>query len=306
MRPLADLQRAFFDGLYTNRIPVAIASIVVVVVGLVRRVAARAGSRRRGDTRAGRASSLVVVLAVGLPLTWYSRLADLDPDPVDRAGPGRRGRSHASRPLTVVASLERRRGGRRPVAPPATPAPTSFARRARSRPAMFHGTDDFHFGRGTATIVETAPGRYTLRLADFSVRNGPDLYVYLSPDANDYADGALELGKLKATDGAFGYDLPPAPTPPISPARSSGASSSRTSSRSRRLPPPDARRRRKSGIGKRGGSAYLTAVNATDGSVARPVARRKLGLLSRLTRENPTGSRRLPRGVWFSCTTTRT
>jgi hypothetical protein len=32
--------------------------------------------------------------------------------------------------------------------------------------------------------------------------------VYLSPDANGYATGVLELGKLKATDGAFGYDLP--------------------------------------------------------------------------------------------------
>ena len=72
----------------------------------------------------------------------------------------------------------------------------------------FHGSDDFHFGRGTATIVETAPGRYRLRFADFSVRNGPDLYVYLSPSADGYADGSLELGKLKATDGAFGYDLP--------------------------------------------------------------------------------------------------
>ncbi len=84
---------------------------------------------------------------------------------------------------------------------------------ARSRRGEFHGTDDFHFGRGTARIVETAPGTYTLRLADFSVRNGPDLYVYLSPDANDYDDGALELGKLKATDGAFGYELPPGTDP---------------------------------------------------------------------------------------------
>jgi hypothetical protein len=72
----------------------------------------------------------------------------------------------------------------------------------------FRGTDDFHFGRGTATIVETEPGRYHLRLEAFSVRNGPDLYVYLSPDDADYADGALEVGRLKATDGAFGYDLP--------------------------------------------------------------------------------------------------
>ena len=42
----------------------------------------------------------------------------------------------------------------------------------------------------------------------FSVRNGPDLFVYLSPDRAGYADGALELGTLKATDGAFGYELP--------------------------------------------------------------------------------------------------
>jgi hypothetical protein len=53
-----------------------------------------------------------------------------------------------------------------------------------------------------------APGRYHLRLEDFSVRNGPDLYVYLSTAADDYADDALEVGTLKATDGSFGYDLP--------------------------------------------------------------------------------------------------
>ncbi len=77
----------------------------------------------------------------------------------------------------------------------------------------FHGSDDFHFGRGTASIIEIEPGRYHLRLEDFSVRNGPDLYVYLSPSAKGYAKGALELGKLKATDGSFGYDLPPGADP---------------------------------------------------------------------------------------------
>jgi hypothetical protein len=72
----------------------------------------------------------------------------------------------------------------------------------------FSGTDDFHFGRGTATIIELEPGRYHLRLEEFSVRNGPDLFVYLSPDADGYDEDALELGRLKATDGSFGYDLP--------------------------------------------------------------------------------------------------
>lgn len=74
---------------------------------------------------------------------------------------------------------------------------------------QFEGADDFHFGRGQAIIIETAPGVYTLRFEDFSVRNGPDLFVYLSPDRDGYADGSLELGRLKATDGAFNYEIPP-------------------------------------------------------------------------------------------------
>ena len=44
---------------------------------------------------------------------------------------------------------------------------------------MFEGADDFHFGRGDALLIETAPGAYTLRFENFSVRNGPDLFVYL-------------------------------------------------------------------------------------------------------------------------------
>ena len=39
---------------------------------------------------------------------------------------------------------------------------------------------------GTASIIEIAPGRYHLRLDDFSVRNGPDLFVYLSPEHADF------------------------------------------------------------------------------------------------------------------------
>ncbi|MDH4143473.1 MAG: DM13 domain-containing protein, partial [Chloroflexota bacterium] len=88
-----------------------------------------------------------------------------------------------------------------------TPTPTPFVPSTITA-GEFEGTDDFHFGRGTASIIEVAPGRYHLRLEDFSVRNGPDLYVYLSPSPDGYADDALELGTLKATDGSFGYDLP--------------------------------------------------------------------------------------------------
>lgn len=72
----------------------------------------------------------------------------------------------------------------------------------------FRGADEFHFGSGRATLVATAGGDHVVRFTEFSVRNGPDLFVYVSPSPDGYADGAVELGALKATDGAFEYALP--------------------------------------------------------------------------------------------------
>jgi hypothetical protein len=94
--------------------------------------------------------------------------------------------------------------------PGATAAPTEPA---ANQPQVieqgeFQGADDFHFGEGQALLIETEPGKYILRFEDFSVRNGPDLFVYLSPDPEGYDDGAIKLGGLKGTDGAFNYDVP--------------------------------------------------------------------------------------------------
>ena len=205
MGSLDDLQRAFFDGLYTYRLPVAIGSVVVGVIALL--IAWRAGwfaAARRHPGRAG--ALLVVALAVALPVTYYLaspiwiRTELIEPDPV--AGVVA---TAAPTPASTSAGL----GPSPSAAPsdPVVPSPTPFAARTIAS-GPFHGTDDFHFGRGTATIIETAPGAFTLRFAEFSVRNGPDLFVYLSPDPADYAEGALELGRLKATDGAFSYELP--------------------------------------------------------------------------------------------------
>lgn len=76
-----------------------------------------------------------------------------------------------------------------------------------TRRGMFDGADEFHFGRGDALLIETAPGTYTLRFENFSVRNGPDLFVYLTNDPDDVSE-AVNLGSLKATDGNFNYDVP--------------------------------------------------------------------------------------------------
>jgi hypothetical protein len=204
MDALDDLQRTFFDGLYTYRIPLVLGTTVLATVILI--MTWRAGSfeaARRHPVRTG--ALLVVALAVALPVGYYLaspiwvRTELIEPVPVAAAP--------VLTPRTVPSASG---GGEDPsavVSDPPPAAPTAFiARRIAAGP--FTGTDDFHFGTGTATIVETAPGVYVLRLEAFSVRNGPDLYVYLSPDRDDYARGALEAGALKATDGAFGYELP--------------------------------------------------------------------------------------------------
>ncbi|HEY0735591.1 MAG TPA: DM13 domain-containing protein [Herpetosiphonaceae bacterium] len=71
-----------------------------------------------------------------------------------------------------------------------------------------------HEGTGTASIYELPDGTRVLRLENFEVLNGPDLYVWLSaaPDAdnartildNQYA----EIGRLKGNQGNQNYELP--------------------------------------------------------------------------------------------------
>ncbi len=205
MDAVADLARAFFDNLYDYRLPVAVGS--AIAMGIAAYVAWRRGWIAAARRHPGRTSALVAVaLAIGLPLTWYLASPIWIRTSLVEAGPTA-APPVASIPAPSVAPSA-------PTAPPTaeptespTPAPTPFTPVTLAT-GTFSGTDDFHFGRGTASIIEVEPGRYHLRLDDFSVRNGPDLYVYLSTAADDYARDALEVGLLKATDGSFGYDLP--------------------------------------------------------------------------------------------------
>lgn len=89
-----------------------------------------------------------------------------------------------------------------------TPEPTAAAFEAHVvRTGTWESADDFHFTIGDALLIETEPGKFTLRVENFSVRNGPDVYVLLST-TNDYNAEALNLGGLKGTDGAFNYEVP--------------------------------------------------------------------------------------------------
>src|SRR3989344_8446216 len=93
-------------------------------------------------------------------------------------------------------------------------APDSPASQMRTLAiGSFGEIDLIHKGSGQAKLIEIN-GKTFLRLENFSVTSGPDLYVYLSnstkpthnvKDLDDYAD----LGRLKATSGEQNYDIPP-------------------------------------------------------------------------------------------------
>jgi Electron transfer DM13 len=163
---------------------------------------------------------LAIVLAVGVPTGWYTISPLFDRETVCEASPiaGAGAGSEKCAGLAVAvgggagtATPTGRIGTAGAATPQASPEVTSIPALEPSIAAegQFQGADDFHFGRGKALLIETSPGAYALRFEEFSVRNGPDLFVYLSPSASGYADGALELGELKGTDGAFNYDVPP-------------------------------------------------------------------------------------------------
>jgi len=200
MEIFGDIERFVAQNLYPLRVPIAIV-LVLFVAGI-----AFLAYRRRWDRTAqahprGSLAVIAVLLIVGGPVGWYlgsplfitTRLQETPP------------------PVAVAPSPTAAPSGSLPsLAPSGTPAiaASPSPSPALERSGTFHGADDFHFGHGTTRFIPTADGAWTVRFEDFSVRNGPDLYVYLSPDADGYTDGALELGRLKATEGAFNYALP--------------------------------------------------------------------------------------------------
>jgi hypothetical protein len=195
---LGEIEKVAAD-LYPYRWPITLAAgAVAVALGAV---AWRSGWlavlwRRRVLT----AVITVPMLAVALPVGWYALSPLWERTRLDEASP----LAVATPMLTPEAAPTASAAG------DASPGPSGregmFMPRVTHQ-GMFAGADDFHFGRGDALLIETSPGMYMLRFEDFSVRNGPDLFVYLTNDPDDVS-GGVNLGDLKATDGNFNYDVP--------------------------------------------------------------------------------------------------
>jgi hypothetical protein len=211
MELIGELERLVATSLYPLRVPIAIlGALAIVALILVARRRGWFAAMRRHPLRTGTVA--VVAIALLAPLTWYLasplfiRVELDEPAPVAVAG--------ATPTPTMTPTLTPS------PAAPATAAPTveapteapTLAPTPTASPIVlagrFHGADDFHFGRGRARLIEVEPGRHVVRFEDFAVRNGPDLYVYLSPDPDGYAKGAIELGRLRATDGSFNTRIP--------------------------------------------------------------------------------------------------
>lgn len=91
-----------------------------------------------------------------------------------------------------------------PAATTVPAGPTVLAR------GELRGADSFHFGSGQVLLVRGPEGQLVLRFEGYEVRNGPDLFVYLSPDpaGEPEAKGALNLGGIRATKGNVNYEVP--------------------------------------------------------------------------------------------------
>lgn len=187
----------FVSGLYPYRyliLPLLLAAAAVAFVAAYRAGVHRALLRHRLATAAIALPLTVATLVAGnyllSPLWERSYLEEASP-------------LEAAAPVPTALSGGSVAGGDAPAAAPVIILPSVSAR------GSFRGADDFHFGRGEAQIITTAEGTAVLRFEDFSVRNGPDLYVYVSFDEDGKkVEEALNLGRLKATDGAFNYEIP--------------------------------------------------------------------------------------------------
>ncbi len=77
---------------------------------------------------------------------------------------------------------------------------------------VFSDRDQVHRGSGQAILARTPEGAVVLRFEGFRVTNGPDLHVLLSrrerPSTHDEVYDGVYVGKLKASEGAFNYELP--------------------------------------------------------------------------------------------------
>jgi len=159
--------------------------------------------------RKGIVITVVFAVAVAAPIVWWlaspvflnTRVSEEFPLAASAVIPSNMTRADAEKQLSDAAKVESKMDEKMPSA-----TATAILR------GSFRDADSFHKGQGKAEVYRLGDGKAILRLEDFQVTNGPDLYVILTehPDPRtreDVHQGYEEVSKLKGNIGSQNYEI---------------------------------------------------------------------------------------------------
>ena len=208
-----DIER-FFADLYPYRWPLTILALLVLT-GVVA-FAYRKGWhmlvwRNRTAVAIIGTPVLVLLIAVGWwlgsPLFTSKTVVEEFPFAVAAEVPAGMSRDAVEQVMSTMAQLDN-------SMVEAMPEMMESGVATKVKSGNFRDADSFHRGSGLATIYRGPDGVHLLRLDSFSVTNGPELHVMLSPHADPTrgsegkTSGYADLGILKGNKGDQNYEIP--------------------------------------------------------------------------------------------------
>ena len=201
---------------FTPTLGLVVLAVVVDLAGSIQRAQlAELGPRRYPGRWAAGAVVGVIGLVAFAAISWW--LASPLFDEGERVEEGL-GFQVAGMPATATptqAAATQATSTTDATATPAAAAATQDAAQSRGTGDLIamgdlEGSDSFHTASGQVFLVRSPDGEVILRFQDFEVRNGPDLFIYLTPDPDGdvHVDGAINLSEIKGTSGSVNYEVP--------------------------------------------------------------------------------------------------
>lgn len=170
---------------------------------------------RRNQNSYGQFLWLIIPLGIVLAFGWWFFSPAFIDNPVSEPLPTSAGAQETSAPVDTqpqpavestptTASVD------------AQPQPTAVTNTTSTEQVLLKGSfyNLVHLSSGDAVVYQLSDSSRILRLQNFSVDNGPDLYVYLVPvdpvpsTSGTEIAGYYSLGRLKGNVGDQNYEIP--------------------------------------------------------------------------------------------------